>query len=219
MTKRRGPEPSHTGRQRRTAAAERAIPVGRDWVVFGVALAGVAIALYLTVTKLSGGTAVFCEAGTGCDVLQASRWSTFLYLPTAAWGAVLYAALAALAFTGLPVTRWLLAFVLAAAATGFSAYMQWIAAFEVRALCPWCLALALVGVASLVAIVLRRPPGAGRRARPARLAGIGVATAVITVFVAAGVFAVNPGAPATGFAADLARHLAATNQIMYGVFW
>ena len=75
---------------------------------------------HLTITKLAGSTAAFCESGGGCDIVQASKWATFLGLPTAAWGALLYGALAVLAFTGLVATRWTVAFVLASAGVAFS---------------------------------------------------------------------------------------------------
>jgi hypothetical protein len=131
-----------------------------------------------------------------------------------------YAALAALAYTGLTPARWVWAFVLATAAVAFSGYLTWIAAFVVRALCPWCLAVAGVGLAAFVTLLVRRPQG-GRRspARPARVAVIGGITAVVTVVFAAGVFVMDPLAGSTGYAADLARHLRATNSVMYGVFW
>ena len=205
---------------RRAAAATPAPPAARDWIVFALALAGCAISIYLTFTKLTGGTAAFCEAGTGCDVLQASRWAMFLGVPTAGWGAVLYAGLAGLAWSGLSPTRWVWAFVLACAAVAFSGYLTAISAFVVRALCPWCLAVAVIAVATLAALLLRRPEG-GRRSptRPARIGVIGAATAIVTVVFAAGVFVMDPLSPATGYAADLAQHLQATNSIMYGAFW
>jgi uncharacterized membrane protein len=210
-----------TGRARgASGSVERTAPAPRDWIVAGLAIVGVALSLYLTITKLSGSAAAFCEAGTGCDVLQASQWATFLALPTAAWGIALYAALAVLALTGLTPARWVWAFVLATAAVAFSGYLTWIAAFVVRALCPWCLAVAGVGVATFVTLLVRRPHG-GRRSptRPARVTVIGGITVVVTVVLAAGVFVMDPLAGSTGYAADLARHLSATKSVMYGVFW
>jgi uncharacterized membrane protein len=196
-------------------------PPRRDFIVAALAVAGFAISAYLTFTKLTGATAAFCEAGTGCDIVQASRYATFLWAPTPAWGALLYAALAALALVGLTPVRWLWAFVLATAATAFSAYLTWIAAFELRALCPWCLTAAAIAVLSLVALLLTRPSATGRRAptRPARVATIGVATAIVTIVFAAGVFVMDPATGGSAYAAQLAKHLAATDGVMYGAFW
>ena len=196
-------------------------PPRRDWIVGALAVAGFAISLYLTITNLSGTSAAFCEAGSACDVVQASRYATFLGIPTAAWGALLYAGLAVLAFTGLTPARWVWSFVLATAATAFSAYLTWISAFVLRALCPWCLAVAAIAVVSLVALLVTRPTATGRRAptRPARVATIGVLTAVVTIVFAAGVFVMDPVTGGSAYASQLARHLQATNGVMYGVFW
>lgn len=205
---------------RGTSSVEGPAAAPRDWIVAALAIAGVAVSLYMTITKLSGGTAAFCEAGSGCDVLQASKWATFLGMPTAAWGALLYAGLAALASMGLTPARWVWAFVLATAAVAFSGYLTWISVFVMRAVCPWCLAIAGIGVASFVALLVRRPRG-GRRSptRPVRVAVIGGVTAVATIVVAAGVFVMDPLSGTTGYAADLARHLQATKSVMYGAFW
>jgi uncharacterized membrane protein len=193
----------------------------RDWVVAALAAAGTAISLYLTVLKLAGGTALFCEAGTGCDIVQASRWATFLGLPTAAWGVALYAALLVLALTGLPPARWIWAFALASAAVAFSAYLTGVSVWVLRATCPWCLIVAGIGVAILVALLVRRPAGTGKRAptRPARVATVGIAAAIATVVFAAGVWVTDSPTAGGAFAERLARHLAATDGIMYGAFW
>ena len=195
---------------------------GRDWSVAALAAAGLAVSAYLTATKLAGGTLLFCERGTGCDIVQASRYALFLGVPTAAWGATLYAAVLVLALTGLAPRRWLGAFVLAVAAVAFSAYMTWLSLFELRAVCPWCLVDAGIAVALLVVLLVRRPAARGRRAptRPARLVGLGLLTALVTVVFAAGVF--TAGAPTTGDAGyreALARHLTASGAIFYGAYW
>src|SRR5207247_1434260 len=46
-----------------------------DWIVICLALAGVAVAGYLTALKLGGTQAFLCRDGSGCDVVQASRYS------------------------------------------------------------------------------------------------------------------------------------------------
>ncbi|HEY7040301.1 MAG TPA: vitamin K epoxide reductase family protein, partial [Methylomirabilota bacterium] len=97
--------------RRRNVAVTR--PAKPDYVVVGLAAAGFAIAVYLTWLKWSGGNATFCLSGSGCDVVQASRYGTLLGLPTALWGALLYAAIGALAAIGLTATRWDWAFCLA----------------------------------------------------------------------------------------------------------
>src|SRR6185503_10583793 len=68
-----------------------------DLPVLVIALAGLAVAGYLAWIKWSGAGALFCTAGSGCDIVQASRYATFLGAPTALWGALAYLAIALLA--------------------------------------------------------------------------------------------------------------------------
>ena len=63
----------------------------------GLSAVGVVVAAYLTWLKWGGHGAAFCEAGTGCDLVQASRYATFIGVPTALWGVALYAAIGILA--------------------------------------------------------------------------------------------------------------------------
>lgn len=192
--------------------------VRRDWPIAVLATIGTGLSAYLAGVKLVGGFAVFCEAGSGCDIVQASRWATFLGVPTAAWGALLYAALVSLAVTGLPPKRWQWAFVLATVAVSFSAYLTGVELFVLRAICPYCVAVALVAVAVFVTLLVRRPPGGGRRSptRPSRVIITGVVTAVVTIVLSAGVWVARG---TSVYAEGLARHLAADGDIFYGAFW
>ncbi len=207
----------HRGRPQPTAPP---LPA-RDWLTAGLAAAGVVVALYLTYAKWSQATALFCETGGGCDVVQASRYATFLGVPTALWGAVLYAAVAVLAFLGLPEKRWLWAFLLAVAAVAFSAYLTWLSATELRALCGWCLGSGAVAVGLLAVVLYRRPPPVGARSplRPRRLAVYGALMALATVVVGAGVHAGSPSSAEAAYREGLARHLTRIGAIMYGAQW
>jgi uncharacterized membrane protein len=193
----------------------------RDWLVAAVAAAGAVVSAYLTFTKLAGSAALFCEAGSGCDIVQSSRYATFLGVPTAAWGIVLYAAVGALALVGLSARAWLAAFLLVVAGVAFSAYLTYLSLFELGAACPYCLLDAAIAVALLVALWVRRPAPVGRQnaLRPGRLAVYGGLTAVAAIVFAAGVFVTGATRATSGYAADLARHLAATRAVFYGAFW
>ena len=194
---------------------------GREWGVAAIAAAGLAVSGYLATTKLMGAAALFCETGSGCDVVQASRYALFLGVPTAAWGAALYVVVLGLALAGLPAKRWLVAYALAVAAVAFSAYMTWLAIVELGALCPWCLTDAALAVALLAVLLLRRPASKARRSpiRPARLVGIGLAMAAGTVVFGAGVFATGAPAGNASYQEALARHLQASGVIFYGAYW
>jgi uncharacterized membrane protein len=196
-------------------------PPAREWAIAGIAAAGALIALYLTYTKLARGTALFCSAGGACDVVQASRYATFLGVPTALWGAALYIAIGALAVAGLVAQRWLWAFLLAVSAVSFSAYLTWISATEIRALCGWCLGSGVAAVALLGALLLRRPQPGGHQARirTPRLAAYAILAAVSTVVLGAGVYAGSPSSAEASYREALARHLTDSGAIMYGAYW
>src|SRR5688500_2671766 len=79
-------------RPRQQAAA--LAPTGPNLALLGLSAAGMAVSGYLTYTGWTGDRAAYCEAGGGCDIVQASQWATFLGAPTALWGLLLYAGLA-----------------------------------------------------------------------------------------------------------------------------
>jgi uncharacterized membrane protein len=189
--------------------------------VVAVAAAGVVVAGYLAITKLLGGTAAFCASGGGCDIVQASRYAVMLGVPTALWGVLAYAAVGLVSALGLTTTRWLVAFAIAAAAVGFSAYLTWLELFVIHALCGYCLLSAAIAVALLAVLVWHRPAVGGRRSpvRTPRLVTLGVASAVATVVVAAGIFAAGRESGTAPYQEALARHLAATGAVMYGAYW
>jgi uncharacterized membrane protein len=184
--------------------------------VAALAAAGFLISAYLAVLKLAGGSALFCEAGTGCDAVQASRYAVFLGVPTAAWGAVAFAVLGGLAVAGFTSGRWLAAFVVAVASVAFTGYLTYLELFVIHAICVWCVTVAVIALLAL-AVLAAQPPASERR-RPGRLAAIGATTAVVTVVVAVGAY-VGDGGGRTAYQEGLARHLAATGAIMYGAYW
>jgi uncharacterized membrane protein len=205
---------------RRHGARPAPPPPSRDWPVIAVATAGFLVAGYLTVLKLMGGTAAFCSAGGGCDAVQSSRYAMMLGVPTALWGALVYAAVGGLAVAGLTASRWQAAFVLAAGAVGFSVYLTWLSGFVIGAFCGYCLASGVLAVALLAVLVWRRSAVGSRRglARPGRLAALGAAGAIGAVVLGAGIFAGNPESSDPAYREALARHLTASGMIMYGGF-
>lgn len=198
-----------------------AVPApGPDWIVAGLAAAGALVAAYLTWLKLHGGPAALCAAGTGCDIVQASRYAVFLWVPTALWGLALYVTIGALAVVGLTGRNWMIAFLVASGGVGFSLYLTALSVLDVGATCVWCLTSGLIAVAILVALLMRRPAAMGRRpaARPGHLVANGLLAALAAVVGGAFVFAAPFSAP-PGYQDALARHLAQTNAVMYGAYW
>jgi len=199
---------------------EEAVAPRRNWAAVGLAAAGFVVAGYLALTKLGGDSPLFCTAGSGCDIVQASRYAVFFGLPTALWGAGLYAAIGVLALIGRDAQRWLTTFLLAAAGVSFSAYLTYLELFEIGAVCLYCVVSAVIAVALFGVLLAGRSSVSGRRSavRPARLVSLGAVTAVVTVLIGAGYYAAESPYAATGQEA-LARHLADSGAVMYGAYW
>ena len=191
-----------------------------DLAVAGLAAAGAAVAAYLAWLKLAGASTVFCVTGTGCDIVQSSRYALLLGVPTALWGALVYVAIGVLAGVGLSSRRWSWVFHLAAAGVAFSAYLTALSVFVIGATCVYCLASAAIMAAILGLLVWRRPvaPARGPALRPARLLVGGVAAGAITVLAGAFLYAM-PSAEAPSYQAALARHLRESGAVMYGAHW
>jgi uncharacterized membrane protein len=192
-----------------------------DWIVVALALVGLGVAGYLTALKLGGTQAFLCRDGSGCDIVQASRYSVLAGVPTAMWGAAIYLAIAVLAAMPRTARRWQAAFMLVSGAVAFSLYLTYISIFVIGATCPYCLASGGIAVALLVVMIWRRPSAPGRQAaayKPGRLAGLGITAGIVTVVIGAFIFAADFSVPA-GYQSALAQHLAKNKAIFYGVFW
>ena len=187
----------------------------RDLAVAALAAVGLLVAGYLAWLKWSGASALFCTPGTGCDIVQASRYAMLMGVPTALLGAAVYLVIGALALAGLDRGRWRLAFVLAAAGVGFSGYLTYLSLVELRAACVWCLASAVIMMLLLGCLTLRRPAAAPEGAR---LAALGAGAALLAVVGGAFVFAGGPP-PATPYQDALAKHLARSGAVFYGAYW
>jgi uncharacterized membrane protein len=187
----------------------------RDPLIAVLALAGLAVAGYLAWLKWSGGTPLFCTAGTGCDIVQASRYATILGAPTALWGALAYAVILVLALIGFDRARWQAAFAVAAAGFGFSAYLTYLSLFELGAACVWCLASMVIVAALVIWLAVRRP---APRASAAGLTVLGLMCAALAIVAGAFLFA-GAAAPVTPYQQALAQHLAKSGATFYGAFW
>jgi uncharacterized membrane protein len=115
-----------------------------------VALAGVAVAGYLTWSHYAGGSVV-CPVGGGCETVQESEYAKLAGIPVAVLGLTAYVVILGLVAWDTPVAR------LAAAAlslTGllFSLYLLVVQLFVIDAICVWCLANDVV-IAPALALV------------------------------------------------------------------
>lgn len=125
-----------------------------------VALVGVLLSAYLTWTHLWGVPPVCVGGGGGCEAVQTSRYSEILGLPVAALGLIAYAVLLLSAVSSGERAVFLGLFV-ALVGVLFSAYLTYLELFVIGAVCQWCVASAVLMVASLILAGLRFGRGAG----------------------------------------------------------
>jgi uncharacterized membrane protein len=119
--------------------------------IAGVAVAGAAIAAYLTVVHYSHLSPI-CTTG-GCEKVQQSSYAKLAGIPVAVLGLAAYVAVAATsAVRG--VTAALAGAAIALSGTAFSVYLLWAQLARIHAICQWCIgndvviaALALLCVA------------------------------------------------------------------------
>jgi uncharacterized membrane protein len=121
--------------------------------MFALAMAGLGIAVYLTVVHYSGGAPV-CAASHGCETVQHSRYAKLAGIPVAVIGLAGYASALALLIVDRAGTR-----LAVAGATmvgfGFSLYLTYLELFEIHAVCQWCVASAVIMTALMVLAVAR----------------------------------------------------------------
>jgi uncharacterized membrane protein len=209
-------------RARKPAAAAPA-PVKRprepDRLVLGLAGLGLLITAYLTAVALWGTAPALCAEGSGCDLVQGSRWSRFLGLPVAFWGLGLYA-LVALTAGLMPaqLKRWRRLLWLGAVGLGVSLYLTVVAAIELQTWCLWCM-VSLACIAAIVVVLLLRRPG-NAPGIPLRLFAVQIGFAVIAVVGAMGLAHsewLQP--PEDPRLRALAEHLERSGAKYYGAFW
>ena len=150
----------------------RSIPWIHRWsrpIIGAIAAVGAILTGYLTVVKLSGSQVAGCtakaaEAVGSCDAVLSSPYAVVFGLPLALFGCLAYVgmgtfALAPLAVNGdekkelrsnLEQWTWLLLFAGATAMTIFSSYLMYVLAFQIKAVCFYCIGSAVFSLSLLV---------------------------------------------------------------------
>ena len=119
-----------------------------------LALAGLAIAIYLTVVHYDHSAPVCVGGGGGCEKVQTSDYAELASVPVALIGAIGYASI--LISLALPARfgRFLGA-LLGMVGFGFSIYLTYLELFVIDAICQWCVASAIVMTALAAVLMLR----------------------------------------------------------------
>ena len=124
-----------------------------------VALAGMFVALYLTLYKLGYIGTLVCAVGSG-EKVQTSKWATFLGFPVGGWGVAYYVAVFALSIAGLSAAlsenRGVSLLLVAMTGFGviFSVWLTYLELFVIHAICQWCVISAILATALFVISVL-----------------------------------------------------------------
>lgn len=117
--------------------------------VAALALAGIFVALYLTLYKLGAIGELSCRVGS-CETVNSSPWAVFLGAPVAAWGVAFYMVTFVLAMAGLQgrfadSRRLSLGLVLLSGfGVLFSGWLTYLELFVIRAICQWCVVSAVI---------------------------------------------------------------------------
>ena len=131
-----------------------------------LALAGVAVAGYLTWVHYAGLEPVCVGGGGGCERVQSSRWAELAGIPVAVLGLAGYVGiLASLALPEEPGA--LVAAFLALVGFGFSCWLSYVEIAKIDAICQWCVASAVIMTALALVGVARVLRGAPPHAAPA----------------------------------------------------
>jgi len=123
-----------------------------------VALAGLAIASYLTIVHYAGGEPV-CAIAHGCATVQKSSYAELAGIPVAVLGLVGYVAILASLVKDTETTRSVTA-LLAIGGLAFSAWLTYVEIWELDAICIWCVgsAICMTLLAGLATTRLLRAP-------------------------------------------------------------
>ena len=134
-------------------------------IVAALALAGIFVALYLLLYKLGMIGALSCAVGS-CEIVNTSRWATFLGIPVAGWGVGFYIGMFVLAMVStrdeFAESKTVSLILLAVATTGvlFSGWLTYLELFKIHAICQWCVISAIiVTIIFLVALADYREKG------------------------------------------------------------
>lgn len=144
-------------------------------LIAAIAGIGALTTSYLTIVKLTGGTAACLagaspEASSSCTDVLSSPWATVFGLPLTLFGLLAYTSMVAFSLAPLAVNptqkkelrlrlenwTWLLMLCGAIAMSVFSGYLMYLLAFKIQAVCLYCIASALFSLSLLLLTLLGR---------------------------------------------------------------
>ena len=188
-----------------------------DMSLFVLAGIGVLLTTYLTYVAWFEAHPAFCSEGSGCDLVQASRWATFLGMPMAFWGLLTYVMLAWLIWRAKrKPASWTLVLFVAVSGFGISAYLTIVSVLEIEATCPYCLASFGIITTLMILTMVRQPPNWGTSLKEALVISVFLISCLHLHY--SGVFDAAAG-PEDPQLQALAIHLAEKGVKFYGAYW
>ena len=189
----------------------------RALILLILTFVGIALTTYLSYTALFGTHPAFCSEGSGCDLVQSSRWATFLGIPMATWGLFTYLVLAALAWRLRTKPRsWTPLLFIAVGGFGVSAYLTVISIVEIEATCAYCLASFGTITAIMILTLVQRAPDRATSLTEASVIAVLIIGGLHLHY--SGVFDEAAG-PEDPQLQALAIHLTETGAKFYGAYW
>jgi uncharacterized membrane protein len=182
-------------------------------------LAGVGILLtsYLTYVAWFEVHPAFCIEGSGCDLVQASRWATFLGMPMALWGWLTYVILTySIWLAKRKPGSWTLVVFVAVSGFAISAYLTVVSVVEIEAICPYCLASFAIITSIMILTLVRQPPNWSTSLKEALVIGVLLVGDLHLHY--SGVFDAAAG-PEDPQLRALAIHLVDEGVKFYGAYW
>ena len=207
-----------------TTARTRTLRAGHplDPWLLGLAALGVLLTGYLSALAWLGEHPAYCQAGSDCDIVQSSRWSTLLGMPIALWGLLTYALLARAVWRlRTKPSAWRFALFVVSVGAGVSWFLNIVSVVRIEATCLYCLASFVLMNVLLVLVLLRRPAQMPEHAwRVALPLPIGTALVVVLGLQLhfSGLFDPASG-PEDPYLETLATHLKESGARFYGAHW
>jgi len=193
-----------------------------NWILTGLAAAGMILTAYLVITGWLDNAPLLCDDGSSCDIVQQSRWGTFLMLPTALWGFLTYATLF---YIGIRVRNiglhWKSAWTVSMIGLGYSIYLITISMLVIEAACAYCIASFIIMSVIFGLVTFQRP----RNLPKSYFMAFAKQTVIITVVIVGGIHLHYSGifdpkaGPEDPYLKGLAEHLAEDKAILYGTYW
>ena len=202
---------------RQAAAEESPLTSTLSVIILILALLGMVLTTYLTYTASFETHPAFCGEDSGCDLVQSSRWATFLGMPMSLWGLLTYAVMAGLAWQARTRPKnWTPLLFVAICGFSISAYLTVVSVVEIEATCPYCLASFGIITAIMVLSLVRRPPDWSTSLKEAAVVAVLIVGGLHLHY--SGVFDEAAG-PEDPQLKALAIHLSDTDAKFYGAYW